>query len=262
MANRTKKAAGRQADKPISGDNLTAEQDGGAVEGPSKRRRADARENRERILSAAIKVLASLGVDAQMSDIAQEAGVGVATLYRNFPNKEDLVKALVLERITRMAHGAEAAAHAPDAWEGLVGMIRWITDRQLDDRMLAQFVSGRVAVSADLLEQRDRVYRMLERVVKRAQKEGKLRTDVNASDIRMVMVSVANLSTGDSPLARRLVHRYLAITLDGLRAPGQSKLPGPPVSIGQSDQALHPEDGRSQDRIGHALRAGRRAWPR
>jgi AcrR family transcriptional regulator len=222
-----------------------------------RRKRSDAVENREKIMRAAIKVLGQVGVDAYMTDIAEAADVGVATVYRNFPNKEDLVNALALDRVTRMAEGANAAAEAPDAWEALVGMIRWIVDRQLEDRALSQFFGGRVAGSAELQEQRNSVYVTLERVVARAMEQGKLRTDVNVSDVRMAMVAISRLSTGDSPIARRLVHRLLGIMIDGLRAPGFSKLPGPPVPVARSEEAIHPE---TDDDENTAYRRGRKAW--
>ena len=70
---------------------------------PERAMRADARRNRKRVLSAARKCMARDGLDAQMEEIARCARVGVGTVYRHFPNKEDLVEALAADRFERLA---------------------------------------------------------------------------------------------------------------------------------------------------------------
>lgn len=226
----------------------------GAAE-PSEPKRSDARRNRRRILTAAFEVFSELGVDAQMTDVAEAAGLGVGTVYRNFASKETLVNALLLDRLEGATVVAQRAADGEDAFQALVDLIVLITDRQLENRVLSQFLGGRVAGSPELQEQRDIVYGVLAKIVARAKKAGDLRSDVNISDIRMITTSVTNLSAADSPLARHLVLRYITIVLDGLRAPVRTKLPTPAVSLSDSEAVF--QYGQAS---GTALSRGRRTW--
>src|SRR5690349_5229578 len=81
--------------------------------------RADARRNRVAIVAAAKRLFADQGLDAQMPDVAKAAKVGVGTVYRHFPTKDDLIAALAAERFERLAEKAREAIDGEDAWEGL-----------------------------------------------------------------------------------------------------------------------------------------------
>jgi AcrR family transcriptional regulator len=223
---------------------------------PGEPKRSDARRNRRQILTAAFKVFGELGVDAQMTDVAEAAGLGVGTVYRNFASKEALVNALLLDRLEGATVVALRAAQGEDAFQALVDLIVLITERQLENKVLSQFLGGRVAGSPELQEQRDIVYGVLDKIVARAKKAGDLRSDVNISDIRMITTSVASLSAADSELARHLVLRYINIVLDGLRAPARSKLPAPAVSLPDSEAVFQYGSAVS----GTALSRGRRTW--
>src|SRR5213593_3762177 len=87
--------------------------------------RADARRNREAVLAAAKKLFADQGLDAQMPDVAKAAKVGVGTVYRHFPTKDDLIAALAAERFERLAEKAREGIDGDDAWEGLCDFIRF-----------------------------------------------------------------------------------------------------------------------------------------
>src|SRR5438477_3627614 len=78
--------------------------------------RADARRNRERVLEAARVCMARAGIDAQIEEIARTAGVGVGTVYRHFPTKDDLVEALAQARFERLAELARTALANDDSW--------------------------------------------------------------------------------------------------------------------------------------------------
>ena len=191
---------------------------------PTVAKRSDAVRNRQVILAAAFKVFSDLGVDAQMVDVAREAGLGVGTVYRNFASKEALVNALLFERLDGAHKVAAKAAEQDDAWQALIDLMNGITVRQMENRVLSQFLGGRIAGSPGLQEQRDIVYGILDKIVLRAKREGRLRKDVNIADIRMIMTSIAQLSGSDTPIAQRLVRRHIGILLDGLRADSPSTL--------------------------------------
>src|SRR5216683_2549991 len=83
--------------------------------------RADARRNRRQALAAAAQVFVEQGADAPLDDIARRAGVGIATLYRRFPDREALVRAVAVDVLARTAHEArQALAEEPDAFAALV----------------------------------------------------------------------------------------------------------------------------------------------
>src|ERR671932_378017 len=87
--------------------------------GVARALRADARRNREAVLGAAKRLFADQGLDAQMPDVAKAANVGVGTVYRHFPTKDDLIAALVAERFERLAQKASEGLEADDSWEGV-----------------------------------------------------------------------------------------------------------------------------------------------
>src|SRR5438105_3321948 len=133
------------------------ESDAGAAE---RQLRADARRNRERLLQAADEVLAEHGVDASVDEIASRAGLGVGTLYRNFPTKEALLQALLVARIEPLIAAAREAASAADPGEAFVAFLRRLSDesgafKALADTMAASGIDLHAAkreVSSELLQ--------------------------------------------------------------------------------------------------------------
>lgn len=222
-------------------------------------KRVDTVQNRKRILEAAYEVFAESGVDAQMTDIAEAAGLGVGTLYRNFPSKEALVNALIGKRLRQAVHGAEAAVAHPDAWEALVEMMKWITNQQLENRVLSQFFAGRIGGSKELQADSMAVHSLISDLVERAKQEGHLRQDVGTSDIRMIMMSICSIATRDDPLTHRMIWRLLEIMLDGLKTPARSKLPGKPLTVVESKAVFFGT--RKTKNKPSALKRGKLRWP-
>src|ERR1700722_6347926 len=91
---------------------------------PVRPLRRDAEQNRQRILRAAAEVFTTRGLQATLDDVARQAGGGVGTVYRRFPDKDSLVEALFEERIQAVADLAEKALAEPDSWDGLVSFLR------------------------------------------------------------------------------------------------------------------------------------------
>jgi AcrR family transcriptional regulator len=188
--------------------------------------RADARRNREAVIAAAKKLFADEGLDAQMPDVAKVAKVGVGTVYRHFPTKEDLIAALAAERFERLAEKAREGIEAENPWEGLCGFIRFAAEIQADDRGLCEVMGSRpevmnVAALAVGLDQ------LCNELVKRAQRSGDLRKDLDWEDIPMIACSLGRITPAETGPAVGRWQRLVEIIIDGLRAPGSSKLPKP-----------------------------------
>ena len=196
--------------------------------GPSTGRppRADARRNREAVIAAAKQLFADQGLDAQVPDVAKAAKVGVGTVYRHFPTKDDLIAALVAERFERFADKARAGLEAPDAWEGIADFIRFAAQIQADDRALCEVMGSRpelmgaAAQAAGLPE-------LAEKLVSRAQRSGQLRADLDWEDIPMIACGLGTATHAAPPSSVGRWPRLVEIILDGLRAPGNEKLPPP-----------------------------------
>ena len=193
------------------------------VTGPGLR--ADARRNRQAVIAAAKKLFADQGLDAQMPDVARTAKVGVGTVYRHFPTKADLIAALAAGRFERLAEKAREELEAEDPWEGLCDFIRFSAQIQADDRGLCDVMGSRPEVMGASAEAVG-LDSLCDRLVKRAQRSGDLRRDLDWEDIPMIACGLGGITKAHGPGAGRWP-RLVEIVLDGLRAPGASKLPKP-----------------------------------
>jgi len=188
--------------------------------------RADARRNREAVIGAAKKLFADQGLDAQMPDVAKAAKVGVGTVYRHFPTKDDLIAALAVERFERLAEKAREGIEAEDPWQGLCDFIRFSAQIQADDRGLCEVMGSRPEVmneSAYAVGLDD----LCDKLVKRAQRSGDLRKDLEWEDIPMVVCGVGRITQVETGPGTGRWPRLVEVILDGLRAPGCGKLPKP-----------------------------------
>jgi AcrR family transcriptional regulator len=188
--------------------------------------RADARRNRDAVISAAKRLFADEGLDAQMPDVAKAAKVGVGTVYRHFPTKDDLIAALAVERFERLAESAREAIAADDAWEGLCGFIRFAARIQANDRALCEVMGSRPEVM-DASARAVGLDKLVDQLVKQAQRSGDLRRDVTWEDIATVACSLGGITAAEAGPAVGRWPRLVEITIDGLRAPGSSRLPKP-----------------------------------
>lgn len=186
--------------------------------------RADARRNREAVVAAARKLFADEGLDAQMPDVAKTAKVGVGTVYRHFPTKDELIAALVADRFQRLAQKAQECLEAQDAWDGIADFIRFSAQLQADDRGLCEVMGSRPEVM-DAAARGAGLPELCERLVKRAQRSGELRRDLQWQDIPMIACGLGRITQATAGPATGRWPRLVEIILDGLRAPGSAKLP-------------------------------------
>ena len=195
------------------------------VEGPKRPLRADAARNQARILAAARSVFRARGLDVSLDDIARHAGVGVATLYRRYPDRDSLVAALFETEMQGMVEIARATLAVPDAWEGFTRLLRSMFRSVAEDKGLRQSLlssrQGRAGISSSRLE----LIRLLILVVKRAQEEGSLRPDITAQDIPLMVLMVGVVADFSFNVNPTLWERYCTLLIDALSTRGgQSKL--------------------------------------
>jgi len=176
--------------------------------------RADAVRNRARILEAAEIVFSSEGIEAPVDAIAEKAGVGVGTLYRHFPTKEQLCEAILLERLSALVVDAQTLARAPDPADAFFGFLSHVVEEAAFKRDLLVAVTGAglsfEVAAADVKEAlRSAVGVLLER----AQEVGAVRPDVTAMTV-MTLVGATCQAAAHDGCPRQDV---FTIVCDGLR---------------------------------------------
>lgn len=199
-----------------------------AAAGPGRPLRADAERNRARILRAAREVFAERGLDAALEDVARQAGVGIGTLYRRFPSREDLVEALFAARVDELVVLAEAATGEPDGWEALVGFVTRSLELQVEDRGLREVMLHSRWGQDRVSRLRDRVAPLVQRLVDRARGEGRLREDFSSTDVLFLVRMITAVADYAWPAAPDLWRRYLGLVLDGLPPARDRTSPVPP----------------------------------
>jgi AcrR family transcriptional regulator len=195
---------------------------------PPRRPRADAIRNRQRVLDAAALEFQESGIDVPMSEIARRAGVGIATLIRNFPVREDLIAAVFGPSMKSYADAASAAAADADPWRGFSDFIRYVCRIPQQDRGFAQVLTtmfpGVTAVEAE----RQRGLREFVRLVRRAKACGALRADFSPHDLPLIMLATAGVTRSGSPALGTAADRLVGYLLQSFAAVDSDPLPGLP----------------------------------
>lgn len=197
--------------------------------------RADARANRQAVVEAARWVFAEDGTSVAMERVASRAGVGIATLYRRFPERRDLVKAVlvdILGNIETATHAAEEQSEGDPSqcWELLVRSLAEIRFGLLMPTLAADAVPL-VQQDAELREIAERTYTAVERIFGLAQEAGHLRKDVTLIELHLLFSAVARpVPRMPQEIGTRLAERFVELVVNGLRArPDDIALPGPPL---------------------------------
>jgi len=171
--------------------------------------RSDARDNRDRILSAARAVFAADGLDVPMREIARRAGVGPATLYRRFPTKQALVTEAFRERMYACHAVIESGLAEPDPWRGLCLVIEKVCELHARDWGFAAGFAAAFPQAAALAEARARAVAALATLTERAAGTGRLRADFVLDDLILMLAAHAGLHPA-SPDARLAASRRFA----------------------------------------------------
>jgi AcrR family transcriptional regulator len=185
--------------------------------------RADARRNRQKVLAAARAVFAEQGVDAQMDDVARRADVGVGTVYRHFPTKDALLRALSEQLFDVIAAHARELLEHDDPWQAFQETLWFGAEKTAGDRAFSEILAAQndSALPKSCPGQEDLVITVGE-MMRRCIKAGKMRPDVVIDDIPLVMCGIGSASGMPHPVPDAW-RRHLRIVLDGLRAEAASE---------------------------------------
>lgn len=218
-----------------SSTSPTTADTGGCTPAP-RRPRADAIRNRGRLIAAAIDVFREQGLEAGVAEIAKRAGVGSATLFRNFPKKHDLVYTVIEQRMLQIIEISERAQLVEDPAAAFEQLLFEIADFLADDAGILEALQLRVIDEPELVGLKNRMIASGATVLARAQKAGAVRADVVPEDLSFLLMSAVRASD-EIETATGLHRRYLRIILDGLRPEGASRLPvePPPPDTGPSE---------------------------
>ena len=190
--------------------------------------RRDAERNRLLILETARRLYAARGLDVGFDEIAREAGIGAATVYRRFPERADLVEVLFEQEIDDVVARLEAAAADPDPWAGLRAFLRWGVEVQAHNQGLAQVLAEAGHGHEKLEQGRRRIEPLADALMLRAQDAGVLRPDVTPLDLIVPMTLLSRVGTSaDAALRDRLVTLLLDGFVVSRDAPTPLPLSGP-----------------------------------
>ncbi|HEX4108469.1 MAG TPA: helix-turn-helix domain-containing protein [Solirubrobacteraceae bacterium] len=202
--------------------------------------RRDAERNRMRILEAAAELFTERGLDVTLNDIAHHAGVGVGTVYRRFPDKEQLIDALFEERLGQLVELADLAQRDPDPMSGLRGFLERALELQAADRGLKELLLATSRGREQIGRLRGAIVPRVGEVVERARAAGMLRPDIASTDMPIVQLMVGAVIDCCRDLEPELWRRYLAIVLDGMTADPADREPlaVPSVTHDQLDAVM------------------------
>ncbi|MEV0535092.1 helix-turn-helix domain-containing protein [Kitasatospora sp. NPDC050463] len=176
-------------------------------------RRADAARNFDALLVAAREAFAEHGAEASLEDIARRAGVGIGTLYRNFPTRRHLFETVYANEVNELSLVArELSDESP--WEALAAWLRRFVAYTLTKRAIREALEGEE--SDIFLACRQSMYDAATPLLRRAQDAGEVRADMSVDDLLRLVSGVSSVAFPEEGQRDRV----LGIALDGVRATG------------------------------------------
>ena len=203
----------------------------------TKTLRSDARRNRERLVASARELIAREGPDVSVEEITHLAGLGMGTLYRHFPTKEELIDAVLEDAFAGLVELAHQAAAEEDAWTGLTTFLEQALARHAANRGLKDVLASRKQGRRRAEAMRTRIRPVLHGLIERAKEQGTLRSDFTSEDLPLVFWTAGRVIETTASVAPEYWRRYLALLLDGLRAEAATALPQPPLTRAQLERA-------------------------
>lgn len=209
----------------------------------TKALRSDAQRNRERLVASARELIAREGPDVSVEEITRHAGLGMGTLYRHFPTKDELVDAVLEDAFAGLVELARQAAAEEDAWTGLTRFLEQALARHAANRGLKDVLASREHGRRRAEAMRARIRPVLRGMIEQAQAQGTLRSDFTSEDLPLVFWTASRVIEQTASVAPDYWRRYLGLLLDGLRAEAATALPEPPLTRAQLARAAGRREG-------------------
>jgi AcrR family transcriptional regulator len=196
----------------------------------SKTLRADAERNRRRLLDAAFELFSERGLDVGVAEIAARAGVGRGTLFRNFASKEDLIAAIVSERMREATAAGRELLAADDPGEALFEFLRHIVEGQRTNRAMVEAIEDTMLKNEEIAAGYDELIGVLSELVARAQTAGAVRVDVGALDLMIMTKGICEAATALQHVNPDMADRQLdlvraALSSDPVTQPLRGRAP-------------------------------------
>lgn len=179
--------------------------------------RADAARNRERILAAAQHVFSEHGLDASVAEVAREAGVGKATVFRSYPTKDHLIAAITCDRVRWVEQLVNEALKESDAWAAFERLLADLARRHATDLTHLEALA-RSTDAPQLVEARRATNAALRRLMTKAKKQGGMRADARPEDIRTLFHGVTLALSEKERHDVAAWERWAELFANGLRA--------------------------------------------
>ncbi|SEQ00112.1 TetR/AcrR family transcriptional regulator [Microlunatus flavus] len=195
--------------------------------------RADARDNRDRVLAAARSLFAERGLDVTMRQVARAAAVGPATLYRRFPTKQDLVDAAFADEVRACRAIVEQGCADPDPWRGFCSVVERVSVLNVRNQGFVDAFASAHPDVGPFTAHRAAAVRLLAGLADRAKAAGRLRADFVVDDLVLVLLANRGLASAPPDVREAAARRFAALALDGFSAPGVSPLPRAPRLVGR-----------------------------
>lgn len=191
----------------------TAEPEPDGHDESSRRRRADAQRNYDKLITAAREAFAERGAEASLEDVARRAEVGIGTLYRHFPSRQALLEAVYVGEVEALCRSAADLADRPP-WDALVGWLDRFVSYALTKRALAEEMMATLGREAPVFQRcHEAIFTAGRPLLARAQGAGEVRPDTEFVDVIRMVSGIAMIRNGTPEDVRRV----LAVALDGLR---------------------------------------------
>lgn len=180
--------------------------------------RSDAQDNRARILDAARTLFATTGPDVAMRDIARQAGVGLATVYRRFPSKDALAAEAFEDRMRSCHEVVEEGLADPDPWHGLRVVIEKVCELNTRDRGVTTAIAAAFPGVLDLPAARARTLASLAELTRRAKATGRLRADLVVDDLVLVFMANGGIQAASPETRIAASRRFAQLAIRSLEA--------------------------------------------
>jgi AcrR family transcriptional regulator len=212
------------------------------MDGEERPLRADAERNRQRLLDTATELFRERGLEVGVGEIAERAHVGRGTLFRNFPTKEDLIAAVVIERMNELVAAGRELLAASEPSEALFEYLSEIVGRQQLDRALVEGMADELLANPGIRSAHAELVGALDHLLERAQATGEVRSDIGALDVLMLSKGVCQAVSAFAHVDPEIGNRQLDLVRAALATPADARqLRGHTPTLDDLERAMAPE---------------------